>query len=268
MKTTHTLLTFALCVLCSTPALAQDAAPAPADAPAVDAAPAPEAEAMPTPEATPAPEPAPMPAAAPAPAPAPDKAADEPKDDDEADKCVFGKLCFGPVITGGLFNPIGFGLHLRYGDYLGAGLDYQFLPTVSVGDITAGMSLVSVDLRLYPFGGSFFLGTGFAYQSMSATAKTSGTSLDGSLGIPTILLSFGLMGHDGFVMGIDLALEFPLGGTDVDFSQPKAATGVAAAELDTQVATLRKNIKTGADTLVNALPFLFQLNLIRIGYLF
>ena len=205
-----------------------------------------------------------MPAAAPAPAPAPDKAAEEPKDDDEADKCVFDKLCFGPVLTLGILNPLGIGVHARYDRDWGFGLDYQFLPEIGSGGAKAGISLLTIDGRLYPFAGSFFLSGGLAFQSASfsaiATDPTGNTTVKGSITVPTFKLGLGFMGHDGFVMGIDLALEIPLGGTSVDFeSTASGAAGIAGA---------KKDINDAADLLVKALPLLFQLNLIRIGYLF
>jgi hypothetical protein len=275
-----------------------DAAPAdaaPADAAPADAAPAdgaavtPDAAAAPAPELQPLTEgqaeeaPAPLPEAVPAPAPAPapvvaapPPAEPSPMGEDTGEnppskQCALGKLCMGPVLSLAVINPLGFGAHARYGEHFGFGLDYQFLPTVGVNNVSAGWSLFTVEGRWYPFGGAFFLGGGFAYQSahMSATINSGlpGTqfAVKGNISMPALKFGLGLMGHDGFVMGIDLALNVPLGSTNVNFQMP---TGVAAGPAADMVATAHKNINDTASKGIKALPFIPQLNLIRVGYLF
>jgi hypothetical protein len=233
---------------------AQDAPPA--AAPAAEAAPA---EAAPAPE--PAPAAAPTPAAEPPPAaepaPAPPPPAEEAPAEEPEDECALGEACLGPVITGGLFNVIGLGVHVRYGEMWGFGVDYQFFP-ISVKDVDAMLWLLTVDGRIYPFGGAFFGSLGFSYQAASLDTPV----IDGDIGVPQIKFGLGLMGHDGFVMGIDLAFGIPLGDSDADIGA--AAPGADPMEVMTQT----KNINDAADIMVNALPLTFQLNLIRIGYLF
>ena len=240
----RSMLVLALCVGLAAPAFAQSAAPSAPEteaAPAADAAPAAPADEAPA-EAAPAispadaaaasPElqplmegqaeeaPAPMPEATPvpAPAPAPVVAAPPPAEPMPADEageappkaqCALGELCMGPVLSLAVINPFGFGAHARYGEHLGFGLDYQFLPTIPFGDVSAGWSLVTVEGRWYPFGGAFWLGGGFAYQAAHMSMKVNdgfGSSFDvkGNLSMPAIKFGLGLMGHDGFVMGIDL----------------------------------------------------------------
>jgi hypothetical protein len=259
---TRSLIALFLLTLTAAPALAQDPAAAPAAAPA-EAAPA-DAAAAPA-EAAPAAAPA---EAAPAEAaPEAQPAAPPPAEDEDKVECLFGDLCFGPVLSAGVFNVMGLGVHARYGELWGFGLDYQFF-SMDFGDAGAGLSLLTIDGRFYPFSGAFFLSGGFAYQSVSfdATATDSTTNADikveGSIGVPMFKLGLGFMGHDGFVMGIDLALGIPLGGTDVDFE-----TTAPGADL-TAVADAKQSINDAADTAVSLLPVLFQLNLLRIGYLF
>ena len=89
-------------------------------------------------------------------------------EDDEPARCALGELCIGPVLSLGAINPIGIGVHARYGDYIGFGFDYQFLPTLTFSNASASWSLITVEARVYPFGGSFFLGGGFGYQTLNA----------------------------------------------------------------------------------------------------
>jgi hypothetical protein len=307
MKSQRSLLVLALCMGLAVPAFAQsveapsdpEAAPmadqvdpeaAPAEAaPAVapsDAAAASELQPMMEGQPEEAPAPAPAPEAAPAPAPAPVIAGPAPAEPtpvgereergpDEAPnhKCALGDLCMGPVLSLAVINPFGFGAHARYGENWGFGLDYQFLPTVGVQDVSAGWSLVTVEGRWYPFGNAFFLGTGFAYQSAHMSAKINGgipgaeMAVKGNLSMPAWKFGLGFMGHDGFVMGIDLALAVPLGGTNVNFQMPSSAAA-ADPTAAAMIADAHKKINDAANKGIKLLPFVPQLNLIRIGYLF
>jgi len=261
MTSKRSLLTLAITCWLAAPASAQEAAPAPAaDDPAMPAA---EATAVPAPED--------VPAAAPMAAPtrsAEEDMAVEPEEDEGADKCALGDLCIGPVFTLGAINPLGLGVHARYGEHLGFGIDYQFIPSLSFGQASAGWGMVAGEGRWYPFGGAFFLSGGLSYQyfNASASAGAGATRIDvsGSVGIPSLKLGLGLMGHDGFVMGIDLGFQIPLGGTNVDFD---AATGGGAAD-QAMVASLHKDMQDAAKAGIGLIPVIPQLNLLRIGYLF
>ena len=73
----------------------------------------------------------------------------------------------------------------------------------------------------------------------------------------------------GATSGIDLGLNIPLGDSNVHFS---GLNGGGAASQDPTVAAkmadLRKNINDAANKGVKLIPFVPQLNLLRIGYLF
>jgi hypothetical protein len=176
------------------------------------------------------------------------------------------QLCVGPVLSLGVINPIGLGAHARYGEYLGFGVDYQFIPMLSFGDASAGWSLFTLEGRWYPFGGAFWLGGGFGYQRFSAEAQTVdpltglASRIEGSVGVPALKLGLGFMGRDGFVMGIDFGFNFPIGSTNVDFSGMDGS--------DAEVAELKARVQEQADKGIGLLPFIPQLNLLRIGYLF
>lgn len=194
-------------------------------------------------------------------------AADDRKD---GGACVVEELCFGPMLTLGAMDPLGLGVHARYGKYFGFGLDYQFLPmSLEVGGASADWSLFTVEGRVYPFAGAFFVGGGFGYQSFSGSMHTMTAAGDvgvsGSVGIPALKLGVGFMGRDGFVLGADVGFNIPLGGIDVEFD---SVTGAAAANAPTQVAQMKSEIDAAADDVFNILPVIPQINLIRMGYLF
>jgi hypothetical protein len=260
-----------------------EAAPTPEGAPAVapeeQPAPADGASAPPVaPEALPAPLPEPLPEPAVQPAPLPPPAAVTPPRPEEENrvpeepkqKCVIDELCLGPVLTLGLINVLGVGAHARYGQYFGFGIDYQWVPTFSVGDASAGWSLITGEARWYPFGGAFWLGGGIAYQTFTASVTGHMNNMDvilkGTMGMPAFKLGLGFMGHDGFVMGIDIDANIPLGGTRVHFD-PLSGPGAPFANLITQ-GKLQKDINDAANKGVKLIPIIPQINLLRIGYLF
>jgi len=252
MLSKRSLLTLAISCWLAAPALAQEAAP--------DAMPA-DPTAVPAPEAVPAADAMAGPRAD----------ADLPvelEEDPSEEQCALGELCLGPVFTLGAINPLGIGLHARYGENLGFGIDYQFIPSLTFGRASAGWGMVAGEGRWYPFGGAFFMSGGISYQYFNASASAgSGASqidVSGSVGIPSFKLGLGVMGRSGFVMGIDLGFQIPLGGTNVDFDAATGA-GIGNAEM---VANLQADIADAADAGVGLIPVIPQLNLLRIGYLF
>jgi hypothetical protein len=183
--------------------------------------------------------------------------------------CLLGDFCVGPLLTLGAVDPLGFGAHMRYGRYLGFGIDYQFLPTrIDIGAASATWSLFTVEARVYPFGNAFFLGGGFGYQNFSARVHQmtpiGDVALSGSLGMPALKLGIGFMGHDGFVLGADIGFNVLLGRAKVDMSDP---TG-PGANYPTGAFALEQEINEVAEDAVASFPVIPQINLIRMGYLF
>lgn len=193
--------------------------------------------------------------------------------DSDRRECAMGALCLGPVLNLGVINPIGFGLHARVGDYVGFGVDYQFLPEVGIASASTSASLLTVDARVYPFGGAFFLSGGFAYQVLTASASAAGTdplgnaydmSVEGTVSLPMLKFGTGFFGHDGLVLGIDVALEIPLAGANVDF----ATNAALSAEDQRAVDNAEQDIEQVARDVLEMMPVLVQVNLLRLGYVF
>jgi hypothetical protein len=193
-----------------------------------------------------------------------------PDADREPDEgCAFRPLCFGPMVTLGAVTPLGFGAHLRYGRYLGFAVDYQFLPTrIDIATTSSTWSLITVEGRVYPFGGMLFFSGGFGYQRFAATGRqmtqVGPVYLSGSLGMPAIKLGFGLMGENGFVLGADIGFNILLGHSKVHFDK---ATGPGAAYQYGAIG-LQAEIDEMAEDAMDKIPVVPQVNLIRMGYLF
>jgi hypothetical protein len=182
--------------------------------------------------------------------------------------CLFGGFCLGPVLTAGIFDVFGVGVQGR-SDYWGVGLDYQFVRFTTRG-IPVRLSLLTVEGRLYPFGGAFFLAGGLAWQSGSFRGHVTypgdsqippiETDISGSVNVPVFKLGAGFMGRDGVVMGIDISLGLQLGRTTVSFSSDLPRVK--------QVIDVEDKIRNRADTWIRGLPFLLQVNVLRFGFLF
>jgi hypothetical protein len=143
-----------------------------------------------------------------------------------------------------------------------------------VGDVDAGISLVTITGRWHPGGSAFFLGAGFSYQSLYAEGVVADPSgggneipFDASVGVPQFMLGLGVLGGEGFVVGIDLALGIPLGSVDVEFdsAMPDRSDNPALADAYAQQ---QRDIQDFAEVVLEFLPATVQLNLIRIGYIF
>jgi hypothetical protein len=197
----------------------------------------------------------------------------EPTDEPEASaagSCALSQVCVGPVMA--LLGPpnlVGGGMHMRFGRYLGAGVDYQVLPTLNFNPVSVGASLVSVNARVYPFGGSLFLGGGVGYQSIRGQLHDGDIQVGARAGFPAAMASIGFMGHDGFVLGADIGLLFPLGSTRVSIQNENsklASSGTGVTQADVDAATSKA--ETQVNKLMGALPMFLQVNLLRVGYLF
>jgi hypothetical protein len=183
--------------------------------------------------------------------------------------CAFRELCFGPVVTLGAIAPLGVGAHMRYGRYLGFAVDYQFLPTrIDIAATSSTWSLITVEGRVFPFGGIIFFSGGFGYQSFAATAEQrtqdGPVRLSGSLGMPALKLGFGVMGENGFVLGADIGFNILLGHSKVHFDRP---TGPGATSQYGAIG-LQAQIDDMAEQATDQIPIIPQVNLIRMGYLF
>jgi len=145
------------------------------------------------------------------------------------------------------------------------------LPSIPAAGVDVGLSLFSIAGRWHVAGSSFFLSLGFSYQSLYAEGTVSDglggeVPIDASVGLPQFAFGLGVLGGSGFVLGIDLALGIPLGGVDVTFDSkmPSASDPELAAAYERR----RGDIESFAEDALELLPMTFQINLLRIGYIF
>jgi hypothetical protein len=184
--------------------------------------------------------------------------------------CALNNVCFGPVLS--LIGPpnlFGGGLHFRLGEYFGAGVDYQMTPSISFDPISVSSSLFSINARIYPFTNAFFLGGGFGYQSIHGQLSNSDVTVGANASFPAAMASIGFMGRDGFVMGMDLGVMFPLGSSHVQITNMEVHRDFQGQTIpQSEIDDARGEVQTQLKKVVDAMPVFFQLNLLRIGYLF
>jgi hypothetical protein len=129
-------------------------------------------------------------------------------------------------------RPLDVEIYSRLNDYLFVGFSYSDFsafvagPLLSAAGLQNGSTTVRLDqfngfegeLRVFPFGGSFFLGSSFGHQSLKAavTQSTAAGPQSGSLDVSTLyatprigfLWTFG----PGFVLGLDAGAQLTLSG--------------------------------------------------------
>ena len=160
---------------------------------------------------------------------------------------------------------IGIGVRASYGDYLGASLDYQTLPTINFSKFSIGTGMFSATARVYPFKGKFFIGGGFGYLHYFLRFR-SDIDADARVGVPIALINVGFNGRSGFVFGMDAGLVIPLKKMQatVTAKPGESAPDLPQNKLDEQ----REDVTADINRVLGKIPILVQLNLVRIGYIF
>lgn len=167
----------------------------------------------------------------------------------------------GVLFGAGVPQPLGAELFARLGDSFGVGLGYATLPQ-SFGDAILSVAGVSnahlssesadLDLRWFPFHGSFFLGASGGRQTLTASASQSGqqSRIDATTWFATPRLGYLFVFGSGISLGLDGGVQLPV--TTDSVVTPPGGAGSSAA-------------RTAAD-LIARTPF--PSVHLRLGYLF
>jgi hypothetical protein len=164
----------------------------------------------------------------------------------------------GALVGVGFPRPVSFEVYSRLGNYVGVGAEYGFLPTLTVDGVYASSWATSVDLRVYPFHGAFFVGARVGYQHIGAGASVTAAqvgTLSASADLDTWFvnprLGFLWTTRYGLAIGMEAGIQLP-----VTSSFSTTLPGSTAADV--------KNSAIVA-TLSGVLP---TVDLLRIGLLF
>ena len=231
-------------------------------------------EPSPAPAAAPAPAAPDTPLAAPTPDPAPAAPVSEPPSLDpppDSDRCLLHPVCLGPVATVLSTLPFfGLGVRANIGEYFGASLDYHLMPTLSISQVSFGSGMFSATARVYPLKGKFFVGAGFGYLHYFVRVRADEINAEAKVGVPIALINVGMTGKSGFVFGMDAALVLPLSKMRASTTAtPGPGTGdLPRDELQARLDEQREEVTEDVNRVLSKIPFLIQLNLVRIGYIF
>lgn len=155
---------------------------------------------------------------------------------------LLGPIRLGPMIGAGLPNLLNFGLLLKITDYFGAGVNVGLIPTLRVsyyGDATLNYDELDGFVRIHPFAGGFFIGSGLGYATISGsftdTFDTSAyaSQIPAGLAIPnqvtyssqgsvrtlviTPQIGYFYTTEIGFSLGIDFGAQVPIAPSNVQF---------------------------------------------------
>jgi len=153
----------------------------------------------------------------------------------------------------GFPRPVSFEVMTKLGGLVGLGVEYGFLPSVSVDGVGASAWALTGDARVFPFHGAFFIGARAGYQSITASA--SAASLTESAELATWFLNprIGFMWtfRPGFTIATEAGVQIPLSSSfSTTLPDP-----VAVAVRDSTVVR----------TLSGVLP---TVDLLRVGFMF
>jgi hypothetical protein len=124
----------------------------------------------------------------------------------------------GGLVNAGLPLPLGIELFAR-NDLLGVGVGYSaltegmgdaLLSAADVKNAKLSANAIDLDIRIFPFSGSFFLGASAGRQSISASATQNGQSASAEVTTLMIAPRLGWLWSIGvFNIGFDLGVQLP-----------------------------------------------------------
>ncbi len=191
------------------------------------------------------------------PAPRAEPGKDAPTHDDGGE----GGVRVGVLGGLGLPRPLALEAVVGLGRHVMLGAEYSFLPAVTISSVKTRMWAGAADLRVFPFGGAFFVGMRAGYQFVTAETTLSAANV-GSYTESADVGTWFVNPRIGFLwtmkplaIGIDAGVQIPLS-TTVSRSSLLA---LAAPSVDAQV--------TGYAEMLGRTP-LPTIDLLRVGLVF
>ena len=151
---------------------------------------------------------------------------------------LFGPFRIGVLVGTGVPDVLSLGGAIKLTRFFGAGINVGVIPTIRLsfyGEAKLAYQEYDAYGRIYPFGGSFFLGAGVGYASIRGMiTQTYDLSMYSALGLPksvsiesqgsvrtlvlTPQLGFQHMFGSGFTIGIDVGAQVPIAPSDAKFT--------------------------------------------------
>jgi hypothetical protein len=154
---------------------------------------------------------------------------EEAKDDDSGG--LLGPFRLGVLVGTGLPEVLNFGAQMKLTRYIGLGVNVGLIPTVKVkyyGEAAQKYREYDAYAHIYPFGGSFFFGTGVGYAQIDGTLynrfTVPGYTVDvtSDATVRTLVLTpqigFLKIFDVGFAIGFDLGAQIPIAPSQIEFN--------------------------------------------------
>jgi hypothetical protein len=192
-----------------------------------------------------------------------DKVTEEPRENSHESR-TFRVGVLAGVGAPSLMN---FGITTKITPYLGLGVTLGLIPTVKVplyGEATIAYQEYDAYLRVYPFGGGFFLGSGVGYAKATGSwtqsvntpaaygvaAQQLSLSSEASVKAMVITPKIGYLytSDAGFLVGIDLGAQIPVSPTQTSLSTnlpaslPSSYTLEATSQVNSTLARIGQQV--------------------------
>jgi len=182
---------------------------------------------------------------------------------------VIDTFRIGPMVGVGFPRPFNVELFAKYKDVVGLGVEYGFMPRLTVATVDASFYSFAADARVFPFRGGFFVGVRGGRQWLdgktSLSAGSFGTlreSVAASTWFVNPRAGFLFTFKSGITLGIDAGVHLPV--------NPEYSRTSDAGQLDPliakQTAGTEDSVAAVVKTLGNGVTP--TVDLLRLGYLF
>jgi hypothetical protein len=173
----------------------------------------------------------------------------------------------GPLVGVGFPRPLAIEGLVKIERQFGLGVEYSFLPRMTIAGASTRFDAVAADARWFPFKGGFFIGMRGGRQwltgSMTLTIQQVGSfteTAEAATWFVNPRLGYLYTWPSGVTLGIDAGIQLPIGAT-YDRSGPATAAGLTAQNTQTE-ATLRQIANTFGNSTTPTI------DLFRLGFLF
>jgi hypothetical protein len=157
----------------------------------------------------------------------------------------------GPKLAIALPAP-GFGVEAKIQNVFGLSFDYDLIPDVSLGSVTAGYRDFNVAAKWYPWRRAFFLGAALGRRSFEASATDDVSGVKASLEVESTYLApeigWRWVWNNGLFLGMDLGyqiilssrtkLDIPSAGVSVDTTKDVTDAGDEIGEIGLPIVSL------------------------------
>lgn len=118
---------------------------------------------------------------------------------------------------------LGAGVEAKLLNLVGVSVDYNFFPRVTIADVKASYSDVSVTARVFPWRRSLFIGVALGYRDFTAKQTDAATKQEFEVDVKSLYLApeigWRFVWSSGFFMGLDVGYQFILS-PKTTFTQP------------------------------------------------